>query len=541
MHLRTLLARATKGHLTGLLVAMVVFLVYANSLGNGFVMDDASVILNNPVLRGSPFSLFERIDINSETELTPYYRPLSLLTFLVEGRLHGFSPFPMHLLSVLLHAANAYLVYRLASSLINNNPAASVLAGLLFAVHPINTEGVDFISARNTLLVCFFILASYLVHERSIKQGKKAGAVTGAILFMAGLFSKEPALGVFPFICFSELPFLRGSDPVLRRRAFVRLIPYTICLIVYFILRNNALSLAGVRIDIISGLGGRLMDNVYIIPKYLLMVVWPLSLSPEYDIPQDFHLLALPLVAAWVLIVVLFGWLLTRGRSRTTLFGLIWFAVFLVPVSGIIPIPSTQLAARYLYIPAIGLWLVMADQAARLLSHESVMLRRGMTVVTFVLLLLLAGLTIRRNLDWKNDITIFSRAVEQYPDNAVAHAELGMAYYNEYRLNDSNLRMAEQEFKKALDLEPALQKVHTLLGSIHLARGDEKGAMNHYTEALSRDPFDKEALVYRGMILENLGRPKEAVNDYQLFLSVPGSGLAELRPYAEARIREITR
>lgn len=521
----------------GLLVALVAFLVYANSLGNGFVMDDASVILNNPVLRGTPFSLFESIDSNSDTELTPYYRPLTLLTFLIEGRLHGFTPFPMHIVNVLLHAANAFLVYYLALSLIMNK-SASLFAGLLFAVHPINTEGVDFVSARNTILAGFFVISSYLVHERSARQDKIAGAVGGAILSLAGLFSKEPALVVLPFIGLRELPLLRGKEPTRRRRAFVRLIPYAMGVVVYFILRNNALSRAGVNMDIISGLGGRLLNNLYIIPKYLLMVIWPLSLSPEYGAPDDFHLLALPLAAAWLCIVVLLIWLLSRGRSRATLFGLCWMVAFWLPVSGIIRIPSTELALRYLYLPAIGLWLIIADQTIRLF-HDRDKIRRYCLIVATVILLL-AGFTMRRNLDWKNELTLFSRAVEQYPNSAWGHVELGNAYYNNGQ-DEHSLMMAEQEYEKALALNPTLQKAHTHMGSIRLKLGDLSGALNHYTEALAINPFDKEALIYRGMVLENLGRHKEAVADYQFFLSAPGRGLSEMRPYAEERVRELSR
>ncbi len=75
--------------LVGLVVAVVALLVYANSLGNGFVWDDDVVIVANPALKGTALSLFSGIDVGRTAELTPYYRPLSLLTFLIEERLHG--------------------------------------------------------------------------------------------------------------------------------------------------------------------------------------------------------------------------------------------------------------------------------------------------------------------------------------------------------------------------------------------------------------------------------------------------------------------
>ncbi|MBI5099403.1 MAG: glycosyltransferase family 39 protein [Nitrospirae bacterium] len=528
-----------KNAIAGLLIAGIAFLVYANSLGNGFVWDDASVILSNPALHDTPLSLFSGIDTVSDIELTPYYRPLTLLIFLIEERLHGHTSFLMHLLSVLIHTANAFLVYRLARLLINDTKAA-LLAGLLFAVHPINTEGVDFLSGgRNTMLSGFFIIISYLVHEWSARRDNTAGSIAGAMFCLAGLFSKETALAILPVIGFVEIPIITGADPVRRRNSVGRLIPYAVCTAVYLALRNNALSNAGVRMEALPGLAARLLDNLYIIPKYIITIICPTALSPIYYVPEDLNLLALPLAAAWLCIIGILVWLLTRGRSRAAFFGLFWFTAFWLPVSGIIPIPSAPLADRFMYVPAIGIWLVIADQVFRLLSAGSKRRWYGVVAVAIVIFLL-AALTVRRNLDWKKEITLFARAVEQYPDNAGAHAELGRAYYHENRQDDKYLNMAEQEFKKALALDPTLHRVHTPIGSIRFEKGDYEAALYHYTEALTFYPFEEEARIYRGMVLEKLGRDKEAVADYQLFLATPGRKLGLLRPYAEERVRDLT-
>jgi protein O-mannosyl-transferase len=135
-----------------LLVVFAAFALYANSLGNGFVWDDDIVIIANSTQRNSALALFRGIDAGRDTDLTPYYRPLTLLTFLIEDRLHGLNPFLMHFLNVLLHAANAFLVYRLARSLLNDNYAA-LLAGMLFAV------GTPF------SLVCLFYRHTYSIAE----------------------------------------------------------------------------------------------------------------------------------------------------------------------------------------------------------------------------------------------------------------------------------------------------------------------------------------------------------------------------------------
>lgn len=516
----------------GLLVAAIAFLAYANSLGNGFAWDDVTVIVKNQVLRGSPFALFSGIDSARDIELTPYYRPLTLLTFLIEERLHGLTPFLMHLFNVLLHAANAVLVYRLARLLLNDRYAA-LLSALLFAIHPINTEGVDFLSGgRNTLLACFFVLGACLLHRRSILRESLSVSAAGSLFFLAALFSKETALAVAPFILALETAPLRADAPGQRNRALARLAPYALCTVFYFFLRYSALSGAGVRTEVLPGIWSRLLDNLYIIPRYLLSVLWPPSLSPVYFIPDDLNLLALPLAAAWLGIAGVLGWLLTRGRSRPTLFGLAWLAAFWLPVSGIIPFPSAPLADRYLYLPAIGLWLVVADQAVRLAAG-----RRSAAAAAALVLLVLAALTVARNPDWKNDITLFSRYVEQYPERALGHHNLGTAYLD----IQGDLNQAEMEFEKTLALDPVFPRLHTQMGYIRLLQGDYEGALRHYTEAVMQNPLDAEALFNRGKSLENLGRHAEAVIEYKRFLSAPGNELAGARPLAEARVRELTR
>ncbi|MBI5847143.1 MAG: glycosyltransferase family 39 protein [Nitrospirae bacterium] len=549
-----LLNERKKDQLLGLIIVLAAFIAYVNSLGNGFVWDDSNVIVTNPALRGSALSLFSSIDTSRDYELLPYYRPLTILTFLIEERVHGLVPFPMHLVNVLFHSVNAFLVYCLARSLMNDKFAA-LLAGLLFAVHPLNTETVDFISGgRNTMLACFFILTAYLLHRRSILRSSYLWAFSGALSLLAGLFSKEAALVSLLFIIALELQSLRENVSALRSQAALRLLPYVAAATCYLIMRWHILSDLGIQTGIIPGFGAqklqgfykipdlwsRLADNVYIIPRYLLTVFWPVALNPRYIIPESLQSVVLPLGVAWTVIIATLGWLLTRGRSRVTLFGLCWLIAFYLPVSGIAIFPSAPMADRYMYLPAIGLWMVVADQSVRCLVRLSPALRRRMIAAAMIVTLSFMGLTVRRNMDWENDIALFSRVVNQYPDNAYGHAGLGEAYFIRDRLS-GDFALAGQEFERTLALSPKLPGVHTKMGYIQLAGGNSEGALYYYTLALGIYPLDKEALLNRAIAFENLGRQKEALTDFKRFLSLKGYELADARPYAEARVLELSK
>ncbi|MBF0327631.1 MAG: tetratricopeptide repeat protein [Nitrospirae bacterium] len=509
-----------------LLLLFIVFAIYGNSLGNDFVWDDAVVIVKNPLLKGDALSLFAAIDSGREIDLTPYYRPLTFLSFLVEERLHGLKPFPMHLLNVLLHTVNAFLVYRLARFIIKDEQA-SFFAALLFAVHPISNETVDFLSCRNTLLACFFALMAYLFHIRS--------AVAGAVFFLAALFSKEIGLMILPFIVAQEISSARNISGY-RYRSLIRLIPYVFCTGAYLALRGNAIDAAGVKIDILSGLGTRLLDNLYIIPRYVLAIVWPSSISIRYYVPDDIHLLALPLVFAWIGICGVLVWLMIRCRTKATLFGLAWLVSFLLPVSGIIPIPSASMADRYLYVPAIGLWIVIGDQYSRLISSQ-LRYRRYFLIASVFILVFLSVVTVIRNNDWKNDVTLFSHYAKQNPDSAFAHHNLGCAYLDKV----GNLDAAEREFFKAIDLNPSFPRLWTQMGYISLLRGNYELAVSRYDEAISQNPFDAEAYLNRAIAFDRLGKYEYAVADYRRFLAIPGNELADARPQATERMRELAK
>jgi len=200
-----------------------------------------------------------------------------------------------------------------------------------------------------------------------------------------------------------------------------------------------------------------------------MTIIWPPSQSIRYYVPEDLHLAALPLVGAWICIVAGTDGFSLAAQPRNSIRSHV-FVSFYLPVSGIIPFPSAPLADRYLYLPAIGLWLVAADQVGRLLYVGEKERRYGM-VAAGIVLLMLAASTAARNLDWKNDVMLFSRFVMQYPDNAFGHHNLGCAYLDEA----GDLHAAEREFNKALAYDPYFPRLRTQLGYIQLKRGDYKG------------------------------------------------------------------
>lgn len=537
----------------GYLVPLIAFLVYANSLLNGFTLDDHSVIVNNPIFKGNFLSLFSVIDTIGEGQLLPLYRPFTYVTFYLEGKLHGFDPLLIRLVNVCLHALNSYLVFRLVRLLSDNESYMPVIAALLFAVHPINTEGVDFnAGGRNTMLACFFSLATYLVHDFCIKSNRIHASWGAAALFFLGLISKESALMIAPFIAWQEYGAYRQSAGETISRGIYRLTPYLLVSTLYLYLRWSTLSRYGIQTSIIPGfgtnllesmyvidpLGTRLIHNIYIIPRYLWSILCPVALVPRHSIPDDLNLLALPLFGTWAFIIAGIGWIISKQRSIITLFGIAWCFFFWLPVSGlfIIPIP---LAERYLYAPSIGIWIITAYLVERLVRKPS--LHKPTIIICALIAMLLAGLTIRRNTDWKSNLTLYTRFVDQFPESIHSLAGLGVAYYDENK--PGYRRIAEALFEKALSIDPYAPKINTLLGNIKLDNGDFARALELYSRALETLPNDKEALLNKGITFEKIGNNKEALSAYRSFLTLPGriDHIPGGRQHAEERVRALSR
>jgi len=537
----------------GLFVALLAFSAYGDSLWNGFIGDDHSVILNNPVLKGDPLAVFKTIDTLSDTLLLPYYRPLTYLSFLIEGRIHGFNPFLMHLLNVLLHSLNTFLVYRLGLRL-TGSPLSALLGGLLFGLHPVNTEAVNFLSGgRNTLLATTFSMAAVILYMKGSEKGGFVLYILSGAAFVCGAFSKEFSLMISPVVFGLELLKFRAERDV--RASVTRLLPFVIGGMLYLYLRWETLSALGIQKGIIPGAGmeglegmfvipsfwDRMRDNLYAIPKYLMNILWPFRLSPNYRVPEDLNLFALPLALGWLAIAGISVSLLVKRRDRVALFCLAWAFLLWLPVSGVFYFSSVNVADRFLYGPAIGLWILAGDMFNRSFIDRD--RRQGYAFMIILLFIFIAGAgTALRNLDWKDDLTLFRKLVRQYPDNPVGHFNLGSYYVDRYKQKGERdaLDIADEELSKALSLDPNYQDAYTALGLVRLEKGMFADAVKLYTRALEFFPLNRDARINRAIAYERLGMYREALKDYRFYLTIttrnniPGSN-----EYALRRIEEL--
>jgi tetratricopeptide (TPR) repeat protein len=511
---------------SALVILLVACGIYADSLSNGFVLDDELIIAGNPATRhlsGIGDVLF------SPDVIKPYYRPLNRASYLIDYQLFGLNPAWFHAVNIIIHALSAALLYLVASRLLADNYAA-LFAALLFAVHPANSEAVNFISARNTLLAACFSLASLLAFLKARERGVRLPFLS-AFLFFLGLLSKETAFMLIVVIAvttFSPSPRFVGKS--LRDRS-LSLVPYLAAVVVYFAMRSY--SLQGMfGTDITGGdLFSRLAMNYHIIPQYVGLLLFPADLTIFHTASKGGFMTHL---AIWIALIITV-WLVVRWRNRAALFGLVWCAVNYAPISNIVPIPSEALTERFLYMPAIGFFIIVGACFERLQAEES--LRKAVKPVAILLLLLCAAITFQRNLEWRDDYTLFASGVQNDPASAEAHFNLGTTLLQDKHDSEA----ARREWETALSIDPRHADALMQMGTYAAMQGDLRKAEQFYQSALAAppgrsDPDKSMAHFNLGKIYDKQQRPTDALKQYELFLKLVSLRYAEYKPFAEQRV-----
>ena len=180
-------------------IVAAVLVVYANAFGNAFVWDDQYLIVENPAIKSwGRFWTLWTADLFPHV-VSHYYRPLQALTYLVDYQLWTLAPFGYHLTSTLLHAGVALLFYRFVAALLGA-PRAALIAALLFAVHPIHTEAVTYISGRSDPLSALFLLVALVGFVEGDRSRFTVWRVGSLAAFAAALLAREAAMALVPLV-----------------------------------------------------------------------------------------------------------------------------------------------------------------------------------------------------------------------------------------------------------------------------------------------------------------------------------------------------
>jgi len=472
------------------LVGLAALVVYANSLGNGFAFDDPWVIEQNPVVTEGRFSdALTRPYWPDAAPGTGNFRPWITSSFALEWHLFDGSPVGFHAVSVVGHAVVSVLVFFLL--LCFAGPLASLVGGLVFAVHPVHTEAVANVVGRAEIYAGGAVVAAALLwwHGSAWTGWRRGLRVFGvAALYVFGLGSKEMAVTLPGVLVLLDLARAghRGTDPFgeLRRGGLAYLLLASI-LISYLLVRMDVLgALTGESAA--GGLAGlstgeRLLAALAIWPEYLRLLVLPLDLAMDYQpgVLMPSTDLGLPVVLGAAILVACVALAFElRSRAVAVAFGLAWFLVTILPVSNLVVRADILLAERTLYLPSVGFSLVVAGLVPEVRARLEGRALRWAGALAVGVILFYSGRTVVRNPTWESTATAVNNLALQHPESY-----RGLVVWARIQESRGDLEAAAGSMEEALNLVPDNYQLTVTAADFFARTGATDRALELYRRA----------------------------------------------------------
>ncbi len=498
--------------LVGALVAAVHWPVLS---AQALTIDDSEFLIDNPLVQNPGWDSAKQflVEVLEPSTVGGYYLPLSMISLMSDyamgGRVSDLEPF--HRTSLILHILNTGLIILLLYALFGRVMPA-VLAGLLFGVHPLTVEPIAWVGERKTLLAAFFALwclLAYVRHTRIRGGGRWLWIAT--VLYLLALLSK-PTAAPLPLllILVDYWPLQRLNLRSLREKTpfFILAAAFAVITLMSHARTAGFAPTEGagpLRIPLTIG---------YLIPFYLGKIVWPVNLSSVYPLPDPLVLsnpgVIAGLAVSGLLIVIL---VYSRRRTRALLCGGLFFFVAILPTLGVVQYSWVTASDKYVYLPAIGLLMMLAWALSKAWVIED---RRGRAVrIGIVVAVLMLASVETRGVrgylkQWRDTEVLSTYMLTLTPNAAPVHVNLGAAL-------DAQGRFAEavEHYRTALEDSPGNLLAHNNLGGAlaRLKRYDE--AIAHFRRVIEINDHYAEAHNNLAVALLSINKVGEAIRHCQ--------------------------
>lgn len=439
-----------------------------------------------------------------------YYSPLHFLSLMADQALIGPAVQPQawisKLMNLVYHAANTVLAFFLFYFL-GVGRRAAFLGALVFGAHPLQMGTVAWIAERKNLLGCFFYLTSFLGFVQYVQQRRPIYVLFTLGCFWAGLLSKPSVvtlpliLGIYYFFVSQRIG--SGKAPY---GLFVLLFATAVCWGLYTV--SLEVAYEGMLPPILYRpllASGALL---FYVGKFL----YPVMLVPVYP-KWDVQGQVLPFLVALVTVIgltALLAWWRHR-LDRLILFGLAFFVINVLPVSGLVPfghMGHSFVADHFMYLPMVGLALTVARGLEILLDRMQYRkgLQTGILVGAYAIVCALGILSIRQSFIWHDSVALWEATLKVNTRSAAVYNNYGLVC-----LAQGRLEQAEELFHSALELSPGLAAAYQNLGRIYYTRGNRKAAREMFEKAHGLKPEDNSPCLMLGTMLREEGKYDEAI------------------------------
>ena len=485
-------------------ILLVTFFLYLPSLQHSFLAwDDNMYIRDNPLVHS----------VNLKEIFSQYvagnYHPFTVLALAIEYRFFGLDPAGYHAVNLFLHLVNVVLVFRTVMQW-SNKADVSLVAALLFAIHPMHVESVAWAAAQKDLLYTFFFLSSYLLYLRFTRIGKTKFLAASLLLFIGAMLSKAMAAPLPVLLILSD--YFMGRK--INAKTLLEKVPFFLVAFGLGIIAVFAQQSAGATEIVAVPPIQRPAIACMAFLRYLGFHAVPVNLSAYYPYPvkPGEMLPGYSYVYMIALVILAVATIYSLRYTKKIFFGMAFFVITVFLVLQLLPVGGAMMADRYSYIPSIGIFF-LAGEGFHLLRKS-----KGPTLASALLLLagvVYSGTTYARCQVWKNDQTVWNDVIRHYQNLPLAYNNRGI-----YLMSVEKDEEAMADFNKAIELKPEYFKAYSNRGSLFYAKGDYPAAIRDYSKAIALEPASELLYYNRAMCFNFLNRFDSAYSDYSTVLKL---------------------
>ena len=552
-----------KSYLPLIIIPCLGILIYSNTFGCSFHLDDFYTIVENSFIK----------DIHNPLSIWKCY-PCRFVTYLstaLNYHFNGLDIFGYHLFNLAIHLTSAVLVWWL-TLLTFSTPAMkedkitkhanliALFAGLLFVSHPIQTEAVTYICQRAASMAALFYLASlcFYIKSRLLPNTKNIYYTCSLIAAVLAIFTKENAVTLPLMILLYEFSFFESLDNLnwssYRTLVAARkdLFPFLLTLFII------PLTMLFARTQQFPSFHRFTMDNGpishldYLLTQIRVMVTYirldflPFNQNIDYDYPLSKSIVEFPTLISFLFLAgILYSAKHYFSKYRLLAFPIFWFFVTLLPESSFIPRPFVIFEHR-LYLPLVGYSIFLVCGLYYLLGKNSI---KMMVVILMIIVFFNSILTFQRNKIWANEITLWTDTVDKSPHEARPNYSIGLYYYKlgnftQSTLNynkaleinpdyiaayvnrginydqEGNFVSALSDFNKAIEINPNVPEAYYSRGETYTKQKDLPQALFNFNKAIEINPDYVEAYINRGSIYTMQGNFTEALSNYNKSIEI---------------------
>ena len=530
----------------GVAVAALAFLLYANTLAHGWVLDDAIVITDNMFTQrgieglGGIFSkdtFFGFFKVEGKEALVSggRYRPLTVAMFAVVYEMFGDKPAAFHFLTVLLYGLLCFVLYRTLRLLLSERfPGEggawlALIAAGLFAAHPVHTEVVANVKGCDEIATLLFSMLTLAYTLKAWDTGQWRYVWYAAGVFFLANLSKENAVTFLAAIPLA-LALFRRRETALKGGYLGVLVPLLGAFLLFLAIRGSILGwqFGGTPMELMNNpflkyvgpytwapftFAEKLAAVILAAGKYLALLFWPHPLTHDYYPrqlpyvqPGDWRALGIALLYA-----ALAGFAVLRMRARPLMcFGILYFFFTFSIVSNLIFPIGTNMGERFLFMPSVGFALCVAA----LLHH--LFIEKNKTVVALgiagLMVALYAVKTVSRNPVWESNERLFFTDIKTSVNSAKLQNACGSYLFEQARDTQDTLVVRETALRsvahlsKAIEIHPTYKDAYLSRGGSHFLLKEYEQAISDYREALRIQPNEAKAKTGLSYCLREAGR-----------------------------------